>query len=161
MTDKKYKYSDEILRDVVAKSFNMYDVMRNLGGSLTSGALRRHLMKRIKGLNLDLTHFKSPTVISADKSRLPASSILVYDRRAGRREQTANLRRALFEMGREERCGCGQGVEWNGKKLVLEIDHIDGNCINNVFDNLRFICPNCHSQINNRVALTRESQDGL
>lgn len=36
--------------------------------------------------------------------------------------------------------------EWNGSKIVLELDHIDGNYLNNTEDNLRFLCPNCHSQ---------------
>lgn len=34
---------------------------------------------------------------------------------------------------------------WQGLPLVLELDHIDGNNTNNVRDNLRALCPNCHS----------------
>jgi hypothetical protein len=41
---------------------------------------------------------------------------------------------------------CGIGEEWNGKSLILEMDHIDGDKHNNKRDNLRFLCPNCHSQ---------------
>ena len=36
--------------------------------------------------------------------------------------------------------------EWNNKKITLECDHIDGNHKNNHPNNLRLICPNCHSQ---------------
>jgi 5-methylcytosine-specific restriction endonuclease McrA len=36
--------------------------------------------------------------------------------------------------------------EHNGKPLKLECDHIDGNHSNNNIENLRLICPNCHSQ---------------
>jgi HNH endonuclease len=42
-----------------------------------------------------------------------------------------------------EVCGIS---EYNGKSLVLECDHVDGNHKNNSPDNLRLICPNCHSQ---------------
>lgn len=36
---------------------------------------------------------------------------------------------------------------WNGKKLVLVLDHIDGNPDNNSPENLRLVCPNCDSQL--------------
>lgn len=36
--------------------------------------------------------------------------------------------------------------DWQGAPLVLEVDHIDGNHQNNVIENLRFLCPNCHAQ---------------
>ncbi len=41
---------------------------------------------------------------------------------------------------------CGQGPEWNGKVLVLQLDHENGDCTDNRLENLRFMCPNCHSQ---------------
>ena len=41
---------------------------------------------------------------------------------------------------------CGQGETWNGKVLVLQLDHIDGNSDNNKLENLRILCPNCHTQ---------------
>ena len=37
----------------------------------------------------------------------------------------------------------------NGKNIVLECDHVDGDHTNNKIDNLRLICPNCHSQSSN------------
>ncbi len=47
----------------------------------------------------------------------------------------------------EEKCvGCGIGPEWGGQRLVIEVDHIDGDRSNNNIENLRFLCPNCHSQ---------------
>lgn len=45
------------------------------------------------------------------------------------------------------RCAlCSTGETWNGKPLVMVLDHIDGNADNNQLDNLRILCPNCDSQ---------------
>jgi len=47
----------------------------------------------------------------------------------------------------EYKCAnCGQRDRWKGKSLMLEMDHIDGNRRNNKVENLRWLCPNCHSQ---------------
>jgi 5-methylcytosine-specific restriction endonuclease McrA len=41
---------------------------------------------------------------------------------------------------------CKQGELHNNMKLTLELDHIDGNYLNNNPENLRILCPNCHTQ---------------
>lgn len=65
---------------------------------------------------------------------------------SGKCTHPATLKKYLFEI-RGEKCEiCGQGNIWNGKPLMLQIDHIDGNSDNNNLDNLRIICGHCHSQ---------------
>lgn len=40
---------------------------------------------------------------------------------------------------------CGNIGEWQGQKLVLQLDHINGKNNDHRIENLRFLCPNCHS----------------
>ena len=42
-----------------------------------------------------------------------------------------------------ERCGISK---WNGEHLTLELEHINGNRRDNRIENLKLLCPNCHSQ---------------
>ena len=44
------------------------------------------------------------------------------------------------------KCSCCGIAEWNNNPISLEVDHKDGDPYNDSPDNLRFICPNCHSQ---------------
>ena len=41
---------------------------------------------------------------------------------------------------------CGITNTYNNKPITLQCDHIDGNSDNNILENLRLLCPNCHSQ---------------
>lgn len=45
-----------------------------------------------------------------------------------------------------EKCWCCGIKDWNTKKIIFELEHIDGNAYNNSIENLSILCPNCHSQ---------------
>ena len=45
--------------------------------------------------------------------------------------------------------------EWNAHPITLQIDHVNGNAQDNTPQNLRFLCPNCHSQTDTYVGKKR------
>lgn len=55
-------------------------------------------------------------------------------------------RKIIILEEQDHKCICGQGELWNGEPLVLQLDHIDGDTSNWARDNLRMLCPNCHTQ---------------
>jgi protein-arginine kinase activator protein McsA len=55
-------------------------------------------------------------------------------------------RRQHLIRERGHSCEVCQLVEWMGRQIPIELDHIDGNPQNNSKENLRLICPNCHAQ---------------
>lgn len=63
----------------------------------------------------------------------------------GEVSERPTIRKILSKL-RGYRCECCGIGSWQGKKLTLQVDHIDGNAGNNMPENLRLICPNCHSQ---------------
>lgn len=56
-------------------------------------------------------------------------------------------RRVIKDKKIDYKCGCcGINDEWNNKPLVLHLDHINGVNNDHRLENLRFLCPNCHTQ---------------
>jgi hypothetical protein len=61
--------------------------------------------------------------------------------------QTNKLRIRLINEGFKEHICENCGInDWLNLPISLELDHIDGNRTNHKLDNLRILCPNCHSQ---------------
>ena len=62
--------------------------------------------------------------------------------------QTAKVKKRYLEAGLlEEKCDwCGIENEWNGKPITLQLDHINGINSDHRLENVRMLCPNCHSQ---------------
>lgn len=55
-------------------------------------------------------------------------------------------KRLVSEKIKDYRCECCNINSYNGQKISLELDHIDGISHNHQLSNLRLLCPNCHSQ---------------
>jgi len=64
------------------------------------------------------------------------------------------IREANFKCSQ---CGWGEVNPTTGK-VPLEVDHIDGDCYNNRAENLRVLCPNCHSLTPTYRALNKSSR---
>lgn len=61
--------------------------------------------------------------------------------------QTLKLKKRLLNEGFFENSCSECGIsEWNGKPLNIQLDHINGDCSDHRLENLRMLCPNCHSQ---------------
>lgn len=62
--------------------------------------------------------------------------------------QTAKLKIKLLKEGLKKNVceECGQTELWNGKHLVMHLDHINGKSDDHRLENLKMLCPNCHSQ---------------
>lgn len=142
------KYTAELLGPVVAQADSYADVVRRLGLA-QAGGTQTHIARRVRQLGLDTSHFTRRRRREAPNLLTPGE-ILVRIPLGSFRRKAPQLRRALLAIGRAWECEiCGNNGTWCGRKLTLHVDHIDGDFHNNLPENLRFLCPNCHNQTAN------------
>lgn len=145
------KYTREFLLPYVQRSISYSEVCRLIGIQPTGGSAS-YLARRIKMLKIDTSHFLGARAMSHPKyyykfKRKTPDEILVVRTPEQGRAPARLLTRALVETGIKYECSiCGQEPVWNKKPLTFHVDHIDGDSLNNTSDNLRFLCPNCHTQ---------------
>lgn len=138
--EKRFEKLDKIIIENIknVKSYvELSEICKN-NNEIEFGG-RASIRERIKELNLNIDHF------SACKHRPTPNEKLFIVGEVIRRGIIKS--RVIEDNLIEYKClECGIVNEWQNELIVLELDHINGNPADNRLENLRFLCPNCHSQ---------------
>lgn len=157
------KYTRELLAEAAAQSTSVTGVLRLLGLRIAGGT-HYHISKRMRAFGIDTSHFTGSAHNRGKASgrRVPPERRLVVLPPGTTRMPGDRLLRALLAIGRPERCGeCGLPAIWNGKPLRLQVDHINGDFLDNRQENPQLLCPNCHSQTPTFGKRKREQLDSV
>lgn len=136
------KYTKELLESVVPGCHSLYEVVSKLAREGATGGSVNVIRARIREYGISTSHFRR-----AQPNVSPAPKEVLVLRTSGPRTPASRLRKALIQSGIPHICSeCENGPLWRGRRLVLQVDHKDGNWLDDRIENLRFLCPNCHSQ---------------
>lgn len=128
---KPTKYKKDMIEPVVAASVSFRDVMNKLGKR--GGGTQNAIVNAIRYYNLDISHFTGQAW-SKGKSLLENP-----------KTKSAWKNKLIIERG--HKCENCNRTHWvSGNRIPLELEHIDGNNKNNIRENLKLLCCNCHSQ---------------
>lgn len=141
-----WKLDKEILQEMLNTSNSLAEVMIKIGLSLHSNNYKE-LNNRVIQDHMSLDKLKENKKVKSFRAitnKFKLEDILVENSTYSRHELKARL---IKEKIIEYKCAiCSNIGEWNNQKLVLQIDHINGINSDNRIENLRFLCPNCHTQ---------------
>ena len=142
-------FSPESFRKIVGESNSVAEALRKMGGS--SGSYRSFYNKCEKeGVDIEALRERSKRFIQDhlkkihQRKRVPLKEILIENSTYPR----GHLKNRLIKKGLFKNfcSNCGMPPEWDGKPLVMVIDHINGIRNDHRLKNLRLLCPNCNSQ---------------
>lgn len=142
----KRSWTDEQLIKAVRSSKSYRSVLLKLG-LIPAGGNYDQIKHRIQELDVSVKHFtgKGWNVggLFVPKPAVPIQLLLVEDSSV----QSYKLKAKLFANGlKKPRCEiCGWAEIASDGRIPLELDHINGIRRDNRLENLRILCPNCHS----------------
>ena len=142
--NKLSKYSNEEIIDILNSSISFSDVLRKLEyNSITTGNFKV-VKNELKNRNIELPKYNNSKKYNTFELGIKNEDVFVEYSVMSR----TNLKRRILKdnLIKYECVECGNIGEWKGKKLVLQLEHKNGNTYDNRLENLCFLCPNCHSQ---------------
>lgn len=144
---RKFKNNDENFAKIISESYSLAEALRKCDLKPRGGNYRI-IKKRIKELDLDISHFTGCGHAKGKKNsyakEIPIEKSFVKDGSLSSSSLNKKIRKYNLKPYICEKCG-NKG-EHMGKSLSLHLDHINGINNDNRLENLRFLCPNCHSQ---------------
>lgn len=139
------KYTIEQLKDAVQQSNSYPQLFRKLGykSKTLMRSIRLRIMEEIKSNSIDVSHLEAARIQARRNSKYCLEDILIKDSPY----QGSGVKDRLFKEGllKNECCECGI-TKWKEKPITLQLDHINGVNNDNRIENLRILCPNCHTQ---------------
>lgn len=141
---RRTSWTDDELCAAVASSHNYAQTIRKLG-LIPAGGNYDHVRARIRELDLDTSHFRAASsYLVAGGRPTPIEDLLVDDIGIGSHGLKCRLINAGLKRAACELCGWAERRALDGV-IPIELDHINGNKRDNRLENLRVLCPNCHS----------------
>ena len=138
------KFDLAVLEAMVKESITYSELMRRLGYTHNRGNSYVGLKKYLEDNHIDTSHFKGKAHGLSKNYQYGLANILVKD---GPYSNMTSLKKRILQAGLLiEKCAVCGIQTWQGKPIVLQLDHINGDNRDNRIENLRLLCPNCHSQ---------------
>jgi hypothetical protein len=135
-------FPESQVREAVAQAICWSDALRALGYE-PKGHNIRTLQRWVAKWRIPTDHFDPYAAQhrAADTRRRPLDEVMVENSTYTRgqlkpRLVAAGLKRPICEM-------CGQDEVWQGNRMSMVLDHINGVANDHRLDNLRMVCPNC------------------